>query len=96
METDQEIFSKVIFSLLPIHEGQLSVSAERISTLLVNHLEGSKLLRKSVVRYRQARYDLNSVNGPLNSKSTTYHILVVYLYCFELDVSLTYGHRDWS
>ena len=53
MEVDHEIFSKVILSLLPIQEGQMSVSAERISTVLVNHLEGSKLLRKSVVRYRQ-------------------------------------------
>ena len=35
---DQEIFSTVILSLPLIHEGQLSVSGERMCTLLVNRL----------------------------------------------------------
>ena len=39
MEIDHEIFSKVILSLLLIQEGQLSVSGERMCTILVNHLE---------------------------------------------------------
>ena len=39
MEVDHEIFSTVILSLLPIQEGQLSVSGERMSTILVNPLE---------------------------------------------------------
>ena len=34
-----EIFSKVILSLPLIQEGQLSVSGERMFTILVNHLE---------------------------------------------------------
>ena len=39
MEIDREIFSTVILSLPPIQEGQLSVSGERMCTILVNHLE---------------------------------------------------------
>ena len=39
VEIDHEIFSTVILSLPLIQEGQLSVSGERICTLLVNHLE---------------------------------------------------------
>ena len=38
-EIDHEIFSKVILSLLLIQEGQLSVSGERMCTILVNRLE---------------------------------------------------------
>ena len=38
-EIDHEIFSMVIFSLPLIQEGQLSVSGERMCTILVNHLE---------------------------------------------------------
>ena len=36
---DHEIFSMVIFSLLLIQEGQLSVSGKRMCTILVNYLE---------------------------------------------------------
>ena len=36
---DHEIFSTVILSLLLIQEGQLSVSGERMCTILVNRLE---------------------------------------------------------
>ena len=39
LEIDHEIFSKVILSLPLIQEGQLSVSGERMCTILVNHLE---------------------------------------------------------
>ena len=39
MEIDHEIFSTVILSLPLIQEGQLSVSGERMCTLLVNRLE---------------------------------------------------------
>ena len=39
MEIEYEIFSTVILSLLLIQEGQLSVSGERMCTILVNHLE---------------------------------------------------------
>ena len=39
MEIDHEIFSTVNLSLLLIQEGQLSVSGERMCTILVNHLE---------------------------------------------------------
>ena len=39
MEVDHEIFSTVILSLLLIQEGQLSVSGERMCTILVNRLE---------------------------------------------------------
>ena len=39
VETDHEIFSMVILSLPMIQEGQLSVSEERMCTILVNHLE---------------------------------------------------------
>ena len=38
-EIDCEIFSMVILSLLLIQEGQLSVSGERMCTILVNRLE---------------------------------------------------------
>ena len=39
MEIDHEIFSMVILSLPLIQEGQLSVSGERMCTVLVNRLE---------------------------------------------------------
>ena len=39
MEIDHEIFSMVILSLPLIQEGQLSVSGERMCTILVNRLE---------------------------------------------------------
>ena len=39
VEIDREIFSKVILSLPLIQEGQLSVSSERMCTILVNRLE---------------------------------------------------------
>ena len=39
MEIDHEIFSTVILSLPLIQEGRLSVSGERICTILVNRLE---------------------------------------------------------
>ena len=39
MEIDHEIFSTVVLSLPLIQEGQLSVSGERMCTILVNRLE---------------------------------------------------------
>ena len=39
LEIDHEIFSMVILSLLQIQEGQLSVSGERMYTILINRLE---------------------------------------------------------
>ena len=39
VEIDHEIFSTVILSLPRIQEGQLSVSGERMCTILVNRLE---------------------------------------------------------
>ena len=39
MELDHEIVSEVIISLPLIQEGQLSVSGERMCTILVNRLE---------------------------------------------------------
>ena len=39
VEIDREIFSMVILSPPLIQEGQLSVSVERMCTILVNHLE---------------------------------------------------------
>ena len=39
LEIDHEIFCTVILSLLLIQEWQLSVSGERMCTLLVNHLD---------------------------------------------------------
>ena len=39
MEIDHEIFSTVILSLPLIQEGQLSVSGNRMCTILVNRLE---------------------------------------------------------
>ena len=39
VEIDHEIFYLVILFLLLIQEGQLSVSGERMCTILVNHLE---------------------------------------------------------
>ena len=49
VEIDHEIFSMVILSLPLIKEGHLSVSGERMCTILVNHLEDS-LPSKRVVR----------------------------------------------
>ena len=40
VEIDHEIFSTAILSLPLIQEGQLSVSGERMCTILVNRLEG--------------------------------------------------------
>ena len=42
VEIGHEIFSTVILSLPLIQEGLLSVSVERMRTILVNHLEASK------------------------------------------------------
>ena len=39
VEIDHEIFSTIILSLPLIQEGQLSVSGERMYTILVNRLE---------------------------------------------------------
>ena len=39
VEIDREIFSMVILSLPLIQDGQLSVSGERMCTILVNRLE---------------------------------------------------------
>ena len=39
VEIDHEIFSTVILSVPLIQEGQLSVSGERMCTILVNRLE---------------------------------------------------------
>ena len=39
VDIDHEIFSAVILSLPLIQEGQLSVSGERMCTILVNRLE---------------------------------------------------------
>ena len=39
VEIDHEIFSMVILSLPLIQEGQLSVSGERMCTILVNRIE---------------------------------------------------------
>ena len=39
VEIDHEIFSTVIFFILLIQEGQLSVSGKRMCTILVNRLE---------------------------------------------------------
>ena len=39
VEIDHEIFSTVILSFPLIQEGQLSVSGERMCTILVNRLE---------------------------------------------------------
>ena len=39
VEIHHEIFSTVILSLPLIQEGQLSVSEERMCTILVNHIE---------------------------------------------------------
>ena len=39
LEIDHEIFSTVILSLTLFQEGQLSVSGERMCTILVNRLE---------------------------------------------------------
>ena len=47
---DCEIFSMVMLSLPLIQEGQLSVSGERMCTILVNHLRVLSLPSKSVVR----------------------------------------------
>ena len=45
-ESLDEIFSTVILSLLLIQKGQLSVSTERMCTILVNHLEENACLVK--------------------------------------------------
>ena len=50
MEIDHEIFSTVILSLPLIQEGQLSVSGERMCTVLVKLLRGLSLPNKRVVR----------------------------------------------
>ena len=50
VEIDHEIFSMVILSLPLIQEGQLSVSGERMRTILVNRLEDLSLPSKRVVR----------------------------------------------
>ena len=51
VEIDHEIFSTVILSLPPIQEGQLSVSGERMCTILINRFEDYiSLPSKRVVR----------------------------------------------
>ena len=50
VEIDHEIFSTVILSLLLIQEGQLSVSCERMCTILVHCLEDLSIFSKRVGR----------------------------------------------
>ena len=51
VEIDHEIFSMVILSLPLIQEGKLSVICEKnVHRVLVNHLIGLSLPRKSVIR----------------------------------------------
>ena len=63
VEIDHEICSRVVLSLPLIHEGQLSVSGERMCTILVNRLEDC--LSSSVVRKTdRARCDPIWLTGP--------------------------------
>ena len=48
MEIDHEIFSTLILSLLLVQEGQLSVSGERMCTVLFNYLEDLKPAQEKV------------------------------------------------
>ena len=58
VEIRHELFSTIILSLPLIQEGQLSVSGERMCTILVNRLEDYSLPSKSVFRYTErARHD---------------------------------------
>ena len=50
VEIDHEILSTVILSLPLIQEGQLSVSSERMCTILVKLPRGLSLPSKSVIR----------------------------------------------
>ena len=49
-ESDRDCLSRVILSLPLIQEGQLSVSGERMCTILVNRLEDYSLPSKRLVR----------------------------------------------
>ena len=61
MEIDHETFSTVIFSLPLIQEGQLSVSGERMCTIL----RGLSLPSKHVVRWTdRSRHDPIGLSGP--------------------------------
>ena len=46
MELDHEVFSMIIFSLMLIQEGQLSVSGKKCAQILVNSFVGLSLPRK--------------------------------------------------
>ena len=54
-----------LFSLLLLQEEQWSVSARRMCIVLVNHLRGLSLSRKSVVRQTDGleRHYLNGLTG---------------------------------
>ena len=61
---EHKIFSTAILSLPLIQEGQLSVSGERMCTILVKRL-GLSLPSKSVIRYTDhLRHDPHLGDGP--------------------------------
>ena len=63
VETDHEIFSTVILSLPLIQEGQLSVSGERMCTVLVNRLEESLPSKRVVRQTDRPRHDPIGLTG---------------------------------
>ena len=83
MEINHEIFASVILSLLLIQEGQLSVSDERMCTILVNHLEDKVCAVRVLRQTDRARHDPIGLTGPLNlnTKKLTFSIdTVSYLH----------------
>ena len=64
VETDHEIFSTVILSLPLIQEGQLSVSGERICTILVSRLEDYACPVDLWLGTDRARHDPIGLTGP--------------------------------
>ena len=65
MEIDHEIFSTITLCSLLIQEGQLSVSGERMCTILVYSFRGLSMPSKSVVRLSDhTPHDPNGLTGP--------------------------------
>ena len=64
VENDHEIFSTVILSLPLIQEGQLSVSGERMCTILVNCLEDQACPVNVWLGKLTARHDPIGLTGP--------------------------------
>ena len=97
MEIDHEIFSTVILSLPLIQEEQLSVSSERMCTLLVNRLE-DQACPVNVWLGKLTALDMTTLGwlGRKTSTQTNKHILTHQGSNYSIFWKILLTHKDSS